>query len=65
MGLGVFGQLGHSNLKDLLTPARIDFFVAAGVAIAEVACGAYHSTCRSGMFVRYALISITPLIIYK
>ncbi|EGC36949.1 hypothetical protein DICPUDRAFT_97415 [Dictyostelium purpureum] len=38
-GLGVFGQLGHSNVKSYLHPKKVAAFSLNGIQVSQVSCG--------------------------
>ncbi|KAK5578203.1 hypothetical protein RB653_003156 [Dictyostelium firmibasis] len=46
-GLGVFGQLGHGNVKSYLHPKKIQYFTDSNEFIAQVACGSNFTMVRS------------------
>eukprot|EP01113_Clastostelium_recurvatum_P015278 TRINITY_DN1847_c0_g1_i2.p1 TRINITY_DN1847_c0_g1~~TRINITY_DN1847_c0_g1_i2.p1 ORF type:complete len:799 (-),score=177.11 TRINITY_DN1847_c0_g1_i2:50-2446(-) len=46
-GLGVFGQLGHGDLDDLLYPKALHKAFERWGPVLQIACGAYFSTGRT------------------
>ncbi len=63
-GLGVFGQLGHGNLRDQLNPERVEHLVNIGVVV-QIACGAYHTVCRTGVFIFITTLFLLTTILAK
>ncbi|KAM9982065.1 hypothetical protein ACTFIY_004358 [Dictyostelium cf. discoideum] len=53
-GLGVFGQLGHGNVKSYLHPKKIQQFTELNEKIAQVACGSNFTMVRSVQGLLYA-----------
>ncbi|KAM9965762.1 hypothetical protein ACTFIR_005936 [Dictyostelium discoideum] len=53
-GLGVFGQLGHGNVKSYLHPKKIQQFTELNEEIAQVACGSNFTMVRSVQGLLYA-----------
>ena len=49
-GLGVFGQLGHGDSRDLLMPRRVEAFVEpVAIEIESISAGSHHSVAIDGM----------------
>jgi alpha-tubulin suppressor-like RCC1 family protein len=52
-GLGVFGQLGHGNSRDLLQPKAIEAFLEPNVIqIESIATGSHHSVAIDGVYTK-------------